>query len=133
MVPIVDTRNKAGMDYLYGGYIAASSILTTPKFLKERPKAAKAFASAIGRAVKWLHKATPDQVAATVPKAYLGSNPTLYKEAFAKVKDTFTPDGAISPKAAENTYRVLSTFGPLKGVKEIDVKKTYDNSFVRSK
>ncbi|HEU5018352.1 MAG TPA: ABC transporter substrate-binding protein [Pseudolabrys sp.] len=133
MVPIVDTRTKAGMDYLYGGYIAASSVLTTPKFIKERPEAAKAFARAIGRAVKWLHSATPDQVAATVPKAYLGTNPALYKEAVAKVKDTFTTDGAIPPKAAENTYRVLSTFGPLKGVKGINVKETYDNSLVRSK
>lgn len=133
MVPIVDTRTKAGMDYLYGGYIAASSVLITPKFIKERPKAAKAFARAIAKALKWLHSATPDQVAATVPKAYLGSDPSLYKEAVAKAMETFTADGAIPPKAAENTYRVLSTFGPLKGKKGIDVKETYDNSFVRSK
>ncbi len=132
MVPIVDTRTKAGMDFLYGGYIAASSVLTTPKFIKERPKAAKAFAGAIARAMKWLHGATPDQVAATVPKAYLGADPSLYKEAVAKAKNTFTPDGAIPQKAAENTYRVLSTFGPLKGVKGIDIKKSYDNSFVRA-
>jgi sulfonate transport system substrate-binding protein len=133
MVPIVDTRTKKGMDYLYGGYIAASSVLTTPKFIKERPAAAKAFAGAIARAVEWLDKATPAQVAATVPAAYLGNNRALYEEAVAKAKPTFTSDGAIPADAAENTYKVLSTFGPLRGVKGIDINASYDNSFVRAK
>ncbi len=133
MVPIVDTRTKAGMDYLYGGYIAASSVLTTPKFINERPHAAKAFAGVIARAVKWLNKATPAEVAAAVPKAYLGNNKTLYEEGVAKAKVTFTTDGAIPPDAAANTYKVLSTFGPLKGVKGVDISKSYDNSFVESK
>ena len=130
MVPIVDTRTEEGMKYLYGGYIAASSILTTPKFIAENPAATKAFAGAIGRAVKWLKTATPEQVAATVPQAYLGANPDLYKEAVKIAKATFTDDGAIPAEAAENNYRLLSTYGPLVGVKDINVKTSYDNSFV---
>jgi NitT/TauT family transport system substrate-binding protein len=41
-----------------------------------------------------------------------------------------SPDGRISPEAAERTYRNLAAFeGTIKNAK-IDVAKTYDNSFV---
>jgi NitT/TauT family transport system substrate-binding protein len=82
--------------------------------------------------MKWLKAATPEQVAATVPQAYLGGNPDLYKEAVQSAKATFTADGAVPAEAAENTYKVLSTYGPLAGVKEINVTAAYDNTFVRA-
>jgi len=132
VVPIVDTRTAEGMNYAYGGYLAASSVLASPKFLSQNPAAAKAFAGAIARTMKWLKTATPEQVAATVPQAYLGTNPALYREAVQSAKATFTADGAIPSEAAENTYKVLSTHGPLLGVKDINVAAAYDNTFVRT-
>jgi NitT/TauT family transport system substrate-binding protein len=38
LVPVVDTRTKAGLDYLYGGPFAGSAISTTPDFIKANPR-----------------------------------------------------------------------------------------------
>ena len=43
LVPVVDTRTKAGLDYLYGGPFAGSAISTTPDFIKSNPKTVQAF------------------------------------------------------------------------------------------
>jgi NitT/TauT family transport system substrate-binding protein len=131
MVPIVDTRTKRGMDELYGGYIAASSVLTTPAFIAAHRQAVQAFATAIVRALKWMHTASVDQIAKAVPTSYYGPDPALYKEALERSRETFTPDGLIPLAAATNTYRVLAKFGPLSGGQKVDIPETFDNSFAK--
>ena len=130
MVSIVDTRTAAGMKYLYGGFIAASSVITTPKMIKERPEALQHFVNAIVKALRWLDKATPEQVADTVPKAYLGGRKDLYLASVAKVKATFTTDGRFTKDDTGTIFNVVSKYGPLKGVQGIVPEKAYDNTFI---
>jgi NitT/TauT family transport system substrate-binding protein len=130
MVPIVDTRTAEGMKYLYGGFIAASSVITTPKMIKERPEALQHFVNAIVRALRWLHKSTPEQVADTVPKGYYGDRKDLYMTSVEKVKDTFTTDGRYTKEDTGTIFKVVSTYGPLKGVQGIVPENAYDNTFV---
>lgn len=131
MLPILDTRTKEGMEKLYGGYIAGSSVLTTPSFIAAHRPAVQAFATAIVRALKWIHTASVDQIAKAVPASYYGPQPDLYKKALQDNRGVFSTDGTISLAAATNTYKVLAKFGPLAHGQKVDIAKTFDNSFAK--
>ena len=131
MIPVVDTRNEVGMNYLYGGYIAATTILTTPKTIAEKRPAVMAFTKAIVHALQWLKSATPEQVASIVPPSFYGNDRELYKELVARMHDLYSTDGVIPMPFAINSYNVLAKYGKLSA--KIDVAKTFDNSFAEGK
>ena len=130
LVSILDTRNAEGMKYLYGGPIAGSGTLTSPKFIAEHRAALQSFVRAEQRALKWLATASADDVAKSVPAAYYGADVGLYKQSVDLNHASFTADGVVQPAAVANIYRVLAEYGPLKGAAKIDLEKSYDNSFL---
>jgi NitT/TauT family transport system substrate-binding protein len=133
MVVLADTRTREGVTKLYGGPIAGSAVLTTPKWLKENRETAKAFAKAMAKTVKWLHKATPEQVLAAVPPGYTGGDPETYKKIIDIAQDLWTQDGRIPLENVKVVYSMLSEFGPLKGATDIDIKAAFDNSLLDEK
>jgi NitT/TauT family transport system substrate-binding protein len=130
---IVDTRNADGMKFLYGGYIAGSAALTTATYIADHRATVQSFATAVVRALKWLQTASPADVSKAVPAAYYGNERALYEQEVALNHPSFSPDGVIPSDAARNTWRVLSEYGPLKGVPPVDFEKGFDNSFVSAR
>lgn len=130
MLPVVDTRTEAGMKSLYGGFIAATTVLTTPKTIAEKRPAMKAFVKAIVHALQWMKKATPEQITTIVPASYYGDNRDLYKESVARAHEMYSADGVIELPFVENSYRVLTANRKLG---KIDINKTFDNSLLEEK
>jgi NitT/TauT family transport system substrate-binding protein len=130
IVPAVDTRTLQGMKQVYGEAYAAGSIYAPVDFAKKNPKTAQAVVNAMVRALKWLQKATPEQIVATVPPEFY-SNKGLYEAALKKNIEGFSPDGMNSMPAAENVYKVLKAFDPLVQKANIDLAKTFNNTFVQ--
>ena len=94
------------------------------------PNTTQAFVNAISAAIDWLNKASTDEIVATCLPEYYAGDRALYRAMIESNRERVSPDGRISPEAAEITYRNLSSFeDTMKNVK-IDVAKTYDNSFV---
>jgi len=131
MIPVVDTRTEDGMKYLYGGYIAATTVLSTPKVIAEKRPAIRAFSKAIVSALQWMGSATPQQITAIVPPSFYGQHRDLYIESLKRIHGLYSRDGRIEPQIATNSYKVLSQYGKLK--EDIDVTKTYDNSLIDGK
>jgi NitT/TauT family transport system substrate-binding protein len=129
IVPIVDTRTEAGMKSLYGGYIAASAISTTPDFVAKRPKEAEAFVRAIVRALHWIDTASTEQIMQMVPPDYYGPDKSIYQQALEAYRSNFSKDGRVTPDLAGNTLNMLKS-GPLAGVPNLTLDGTYDGSFV---
>lgn len=132
IVPIVDTRTDKGQHYLYGGYIAGSAITTKTSFIESKRSVVQAMATAIVRADVWLRSASIDAIVNAVPPEYYGQSRDLYRDALTADRPAFSIDGTIPRAYAEATYRVLSTYGPLVGVPNIDISKTYNNTFVNN-
>lgn len=132
IVPIVDTRKPDGMKYLYGGPVAATSVLTKPATIASNRVQIQKFVNAMVRALHWLQKATPEMVADTVPPSFYGDRRDLYIEAVKANLTIYTPDGIYTPDELQNALKVLTEFGPLVGVKGVDLEKVYDNSFAKA-
>jgi len=131
IVVVADSRTAKGMKDIYGGDYHAGCIYAMSDWVKKNPNTAQAVVNAIVRADRWLQKARPEEVVATVPAEYYGDDPTMYKVALLKNLEGYSPDGLFTMQGAQNVYRVLKSFEPSVQSAKIDLAKTFDNSFVQ--
>jgi NitT/TauT family transport system substrate-binding protein len=132
-VAVADSRTEKGMKELYGGDYHASTIYVNEDFIKKNPNTTQAVVNAMVRALRWIAKATPEQIMAVVPKEYKGSDVSLYKAALLKNMIGYSQDGQMSIKAAQNVYGVLKQFEPsvIAAGDKIKLENTFDNSFAK--
>lgn len=130
---IADTRTEAGMKELLGGAYIASVIYAQDDFIKKNPNTTQAVVNAMVRALRWLDKATPEQVVALMPKEFIGSDTTLYRTALQKNFRGYSKDGQLSMDGAKNVYGVLRQFeeSVIKVGDKIRLDATLDNSFAQ--
>ena len=130
-VAVADSRTEKGMKEIYGGDYHASCIYVNEDYVKKNPRTVQAVVNAMVRALRWISKATPEQIMAVVPNEYKGSDPSLYKAALLKNMIGYSPDGQMTMKAAQNVYKVLKQFEPsvIAAGDKIDLAATFDNSF----
>jgi NitT/TauT family transport system substrate-binding protein len=74
--------------------------------------------------------ASTDDIVASVPPEYYAGDKKLYRTMIESNRERVSPDGRISPEAAERTYRNLAAFQETLKNAKFDIAKTYDNSFV---
>lgn len=132
-VAVADSRTEKGMKEIYGGDYHASTIYTTDEFIKKNPNTVQAVTNAMVRALRWIAKATPEQIMAVVPAEYKGKDVSLYKAALLKNMIGYSQDGQLNMKAAQNVYNVLKQFEPsvIAAGDRIKLDATFDNSFAR--
>src|SRR5882757_6688991 len=107
---ILDTRHAKDLDYLYGGPFAASAFYLDARFSERYPKTTQAFVNAISTALDWMTKASTDEIVETVPPEYYAGDRALYRVMIEQNRERVSPDGRISPEAAEIVLRNLSSF-----------------------
>jgi NitT/TauT family transport system substrate-binding protein len=129
-VPLVDTRTTEDMNYAYGGLAAGAGSFTTAAFIKAHPDIVQAYVNALARAQRWLLRASLDEIAATVPKSFLGGDEALYKKALATAKHSFTEDGRTTQAKANITWQGMVRAGRFPETLKIDFAQTFDDSFV---
>jgi len=128
-----ETTTVQGARAVFGGSLPAASLYAKKTFVEDNPSTVQALTNAMVRALKWLHTATPEQVAQAVPPEYLLGDRALYLDAFKRVRLTYSADGVISPGAVEQSYQVLLKHNA--GVRRAPVlflKDTYTNKFVQN-
>ena len=130
ITPVVDTRTEKGLDYLYGGPFAGSSFYMRDDFIAKNPNTTQAFVNAIAGATRWLRMASVDQIVDTVPAEYYGGDKSRYARMIALNRPAFSKDARIEMAMAERTYRALAAHEELLKSARIDLKDTFDNSFV---
>ncbi len=132
VVIVADTRTAAGTAAVFGNSDMPAAALYAPiDFIKKNPNTVQALTNAMVRALLWLQKATPDQVAATVPPEYLLNNKSVYLASYAKVKDAFSPDGSLSDAGRQNMLKYLAAFNPALKPENINLAQTFDGSYVQ--
>ena len=131
MQVVVESMSEKGSRAVFGDLLPAGSLYTKQEFIKQNPNTVQALAGAMVRALKWLQKAGPEDVAKTIPPEYMLGDKTIYLAAFQRCREGYSKDGLISPSGAAALYKILRSFDP--AVKEgpgVDLAQTYDNRFV---
>jgi NitT/TauT family transport system substrate-binding protein len=127
---ILDTRKQKDLEYLYGGPFAASAFYVATRFAERYPETTQAFVNAVSATLDWLSKASTEEIVAAVPPEYYAGDRELYRAMIESNRERASPDGRISPDAAQITYRNLVMFDDTLKSARIDTAKTFDNSFV---
>jgi NitT/TauT family transport system substrate-binding protein len=128
--PIFDTRTTEGTHAVFGGDYPSSVLYVRPEYADRYPNTVQAIVNAIVRGLKWIDKATPDQIVDVMSKEGPIGNRDLYRAIVAKSMPMFSPDGRLSRAGMENAYKVLSSFDPAVAKAKIDLDATSTDRFV---
>ncbi|GLK83717.1 ABC transporter substrate-binding protein [Ancylobacter defluvii] len=127
---LVDTRTTEGTQQVFGGMNPAAVLYFKESFIKANPNTVQALTNAFYKTLKWLEKATPEQVAATVPQEYWLGDKALYIKAFNASRESFSTDGNIDEASMKSALNLITTTDPSLDAAAIDLSKTFDGSFL---
>jgi NitT/TauT family transport system substrate-binding protein len=127
---VAETVSVKGATAVFGTPLPAGSLYAREAFVKANPATAQALANAMVRALKWLQKASDDEVAAAVPPEYLAGDRKLWLAGLRKMRESYSKDGLYSPAAVAAQVRVLAAFEPaVRDAKDVDPASLYTNDF----
>jgi NitT/TauT family transport system substrate-binding protein len=121
---IDDTRAVFGTDY------TSLCLLAGGDFVKKNPNTVQAMVNGMVKALRWMDKATPEEVLEAIPKQYWESNKPLYLAMIVQGKPGLSPDGLVGREAANTVYQSMIQFDTAVQAAKFDLKKSYDNAFV---
>jgi NitT/TauT family transport system substrate-binding protein len=131
IVVIADSRTEEGNMKLFGGNNPAGVVYLKADFIEKNPVTVQRLVNAFYKALKWLEKATPEDVLKTVPEDYYLGDRALYVAAFKASSPMYSKTGIIPEQGMKNAYEMLVQFdAELKGAK-VDLAKTFDDRFVK--
>jgi NitT/TauT family transport system substrate-binding protein len=129
---VADTRTEEGTRAIFGGSNPAAVVYLKQDFIARNPNTVQALTNAFYKTLKWLEKATPEQIAATVPEEYWLGDKALYLAAVTASKSTYSLTGMIPAAGMQSAADMLVAFDDeLKGAK-VDLAKTFEDRFVKT-
>jgi len=126
-----DSRTEEGNMKLFGGNNPAGVIYLKNDFAEKNPITTQRIVNAMYKALKWLEKASAEDVAKTVPEAYYIGDRALYISAFNASRPMYSKTGVIPEKGMQNANEMLVLFDKEVADAKVDLKKTFDGRFVQ--
>jgi NitT/TauT family transport system substrate-binding protein len=128
---VAEAVSEKGSRAVFGAALPAGCLYTKSEFIRKNPNTVQALTNAIVRALKWLRRASAEDVANTVPPQYLAGDRGAYLAALEKSREAYSTDGMIPPAGVQTLYNVLRTFDPaVRDAPALTVGRAYDNGFV---
>ena len=131
LVVKADTRTEDGNMKLFGGNNPAAVIYLKSDFIEKNPVTTQRIVNAMHKALKWLEKASAEDVAKTVPEAFHIGDRSLYLSAFNASRPMFSKTGLIPDKGMQNANEMLVLFDKEVADAKVDLRKTFDDRFVK--
>ena len=131
IVILADSRTDEGNMKLFGGNNPAAVVYLKTDFIGKNPVTVQHLVNAFYKAIKWLAKATPEDIVKTVPEEYFLGDKALYLSAFKASRPMYSTTGIITPQGMQNGLNLLLQFDPEMKDAKIDLNRTFDDRFVK--
>ncbi|KXF75549.1 ABC transporter substrate-binding protein [Paramesorhizobium deserti] len=128
---VIDTRTEEGTKALFGGSNPAAVLYVKKEFADENPNTSRALVRAFTKSLKWIHAASPDEIADTVPAEYLLGDRPLYLQAVKNSMPTYSLDGVLTMEGMQSVLNTLKTLDPQFANADVDLAATFDGRFVQ--
>jgi len=125
-----DTRTEHDTKGVFGGDYPGGALYTKSDWIAKHPKETQALTNAILATLKWIHSHTPEEVMAKMPENLVGPDKAGYLAALKNTIPMYSTTGKMDPKGAEAVHAVFSLGSPDVAKANIDLSKTYTNTFV---
>ena len=130
IVTLIDTRTEKGTKELFGATNPAACLYVRQDTIEKKPAEVQAVVNGLYKALKWIDKATPEQVAAAVPEQYHLGDKALYMKAVQASKDAYSKTGVMAPEGMAAVANMLKTLDKGMATANVDVAKTFNPAFV---
>lgn len=130
-VVMAETRTTEGTTKVFGGPMSAGVLYTRQDFIEKNPNTVQALVNAFYKTLRWLDKATPEQVADNVPKEYWLGDKELYMAAVKASLQIYSRDGVVSADSQQRSIAFLKQFDKEIAAATIEPTKTWDDRFVK--
>jgi len=131
VVVMADTRTSEGANKVFGGTMPAAVLYFKRDFIEKNPNTVQALVNAFYKSLKWLEKATPEQIADTVPQEYWLGDKALYMKAVQANRQVYSLDGIVNEGSQKRSLDFLRQFDKEIADAKVDTSKTFDDRFVR--
>jgi NitT/TauT family transport system substrate-binding protein len=128
---VADSRTEAGTRAIFGGSNPAAVMYVKADFIEKYPNTTQALVNAFYKTLKWLEKATPEDIAATVPPEYYLGDKALYIASVKANKPVYSLTGVIPASGMQSAADMLTAFDDELKSAKLDLAKTFDDRFVR--
>ncbi len=126
---LADTRTEEGSKAIFGGNSSAAVLYSTPEFIQKNPETTQRLVNAFYKALLWIAKASPADIAGAVPEEFYLNDKDLYLEAVKNSLATYSRDGIVTPASMKAAQELLSFDAEVSAAK-VDLAKTFDGQFV---
>src|SRR5437773_8965436 len=127
---LYDTRTEKGTLDIFGGPWPAGGFYFQEEFIRQHPVTVQKLVNAGVRALHYIKEHSPDEIAAAMPPSFWAGDRDQYVSALRANMDLYSPDGVLSAEGASNVLKSLSLVDETIARAKVDLKETYDNSFV---
>ncbi len=128
---VADSRTEEGTRAIFGGSNPAAVLYLKHEFIERNPNTVQALVNAFYKTLKWLERASPEQIAATVPEEFYLGDKTLYLAAVKANKPVYSITGIIPPAGMKSAADMLLAFDEELKSANVDLAKTFDDRFVK--
>jgi NitT/TauT family transport system substrate-binding protein len=130
VVVMAETRTTEGTTKVFGGPMSAAVLYLRRDFIEQNPNTVQALVNAFYKTLKWIDKASPDEIADKVPQEFWLGDKTLYTTAVKANLQTYSRDGIVSPDSQQRSINFLQQFDKEMAAAKIDASKTWEGRFV---
>jgi NitT/TauT family transport system substrate-binding protein len=128
---VADSRSEEGTRAIFGGSNPAAVLYAKQDFIARNPNTAQALVNAFYKTLKWLERATPEQITATVPEEYWLGDKALYTASVKANKPVYSVTGIIPAAGMQSASDMLVAFDDELKSAKIDLARTFDDRFVK--
>ncbi|MFM8751335.1 ABC transporter substrate-binding protein [Rhabdaerophilum sp.] len=130
IVVMIDTRTEAGTRALFGATNPAACLYLRQDFIEKNPNTTQAAVNALYKALRWVDKASPEQIADAVPEQFHLGDKALYIRAVKASKDAYSKTGIMQQDGMWAVANMLKSLDPeLANLESGLVPKTFDSRF----
>src|ERR1700761_9246379 len=124
-----DTRTQKDTLDVFGGEYPGGALYSTAAWVAGHDKEVQALTNAMLATIAWIHSHSAEEIMAKMPSEMVGKNTELYLAALKNTLPMYSENGKMDPKGAEAVLAVFSESSPDVAKANIDVTKTYTNTF----
>jgi sulfonate transport system substrate-binding protein len=131
VVVLAESRTTAGTTKVFGGPMSAAVLYMKRDFMTKNPNTVQALVNAFYKTLKWMEKASPEQIADNVPQEYWLGDKALYLAAVKANLQVYSRDGIVTADSQKRSLDFLKQFDKEIAGATVDPAKTWDDTFVK--
>jgi NitT/TauT family transport system substrate-binding protein len=127
---LAETRTTQGCDNVFGGSMSAAVAYLKRDFLEKNPNTVQALVNAFYKTLLWIDRASPDEIADSVPEEYWLGDRQLYLASLKANLQVYSRDGIVGEGSRKRSLDFLQRLDKELAAASIDPAKTWDGRFV---